>query len=120
MMPDVTFETCETEDLIGGEVVTTNVDAAAAVYYRGQALGMITTTAIYGNLDLGATNGNENASAIVAADHDLSGGAGRLQVFTSGSKIQKRGIKDGAGDQLTVDQALIENFRINGNIVIKN
>lgn len=118
-MPDVNFETCETEDLIGGTVKTTDVDIADGTYYRGQALGMVSATSVYGPFDSGVTTGLENARAVIVEDVVVSGGSGRAQVFTAGSELQKRGIKDASGDPITLTQALIENFRTN-SIILKN
>ena len=104
------------EDLIGGEIFTTNITVAIGTYYRGQALGRLTATGVYGNLDTGLTTGLEDFKAVAVADVTLAA-EGRMQVYTTGSEFMKRGIKDGSGDQLTITTALIENARDNGIIL---
>ena len=104
--------------LVGGKVVTTNVDVPAGTYYAGQALGMTTTTNVYDDLDTGNALGLEDFRAVSVATVTFTG-AGRLQVYTATSELMKRGIVDGSGDQLTITQALIENARSN-SIILKN
>lgn len=164
--------TYNTENLIGGNIFSTNVDIAAGTYYRGQALGMLTATTVYGDFDTVATyavlnvtdipagapivinavhpgvasgtavlsadilyvnDATDEALAITARDAvagledfravavaDVTFAAqGRMQVYTTGSELMKRGIVDGSGDQLTITQAIIENARSN-SIILKN
>ena len=110
--------TYNTEDLIGGAIFTTNITVAAGTYYRGQALGRLTATDVYGNLNTGVSDGLENFKAVSVADITLAA-EGRMQVYTTGSELMKRGIKNGSGDQITLTQTLIENARDNG-IILKN
>jgi len=110
--------TLNTENLIGGAIVTTNITVAAGTYFEGQALGRLTATDVYGNLNTGVSTGLEFFKAVAVADITLVA-EGRMQVYTTGSELMKRGIVDGSGDQLTITNALTENARDNG-IILKN
>lgn len=119
-MPDVNFEQCEGEKLVAGKIVTTNVDIADGEYYAGQALGMNSSSKVYGALDLGSAVGLQLGNAVMVEAVTITGGSGRAQVYTAGSELQKRGLVDELGAPLNPDQNLIENFRTNGAITLKN
>ena len=108
--------TYNTEDLVAGEIKSAQKDASTGTYYRGQVLGRVDSTGVYGAYNDADATGLENIRAICAKDQTLAA-QGRIAVYVTGSEVKGSGLKDGNGDALTVDNTIIESAQDSGIIV---
>lgn len=106
-----------TENLVAGGIVSATKTAATGTYKRGQLLGRVDSTSVYGAYNGADNTGLENVRAICAMDTVLSA-PGKIATYITGSTVNARGIVDSAGDAVTVTATIIESAQDSG-IVIK-
>lgn len=101
--------TYKTEDLIGGDIKTSQVKLAADTYYRGMPLEYDSNNDRYKY-----TSTYSNIAAIFLEDDSRAVSANGWASVIVGGEIQEGGLVDDSNSALTVTEDMIANFAANG------